>query len=407
MISVDEALARILADVGPLAAETVALDAARGRVLAEDVAARRTQPPTALSAMDGYALRADAAAENGARLRVIGESRAGTAFTGSVGDNEAVRIFTGAPMPDGADSVLIQENVERTDQEAITVSDGAPVRRGANVRVAGIDFRRGDVALTAGRALSARDIGLLAAMNVPWVAVRRRPRVAILSTGDELVRPGEPIGPSQIVNAVSPALAAFIEARGAVTIDLGIAPDDHDTLAAMIAGARGADVLVTIGGASVGEHDLVAAALEDQGFSLDFWKIAMRPGKPLMHGHLDRVPVLGLPGNPVSALLCALIYLGPLLGRMGGADDDAPPTMAARLAEPLPANGSRQHYMRAALARGSDGEVTVTPAASQDSSLLSLLSQADALIVRPANAPAAEAGDSVTILPLYTPQAGL
>lgn len=211
----------------------------------------------------------------------------------------------------------------------------------------------------------------------------------------------------RLVNAVTPALCAFVEARGAIAIDLGIAPDDRGALSAMIAGAKGCDVLVTIGGASVGEHDLVADALQDQGFTLDFWKIAMRPGKPLMYGHWNGVPVMGLPGNPVSALLCALIFLSPLLARLTGADDRAAQTITARLAAPLPANGPRQHYMRATTARDADGTLTVTPAASQDSSLLSLLSQADALIVRPPHAPEVDTGAEVTILLLDLPRGGL
>ncbi len=313
MISVEEARTRLLKLVKPLAAEQVALPDAFGRVLAEDVVARRTQPPAALSAMDGYAVRAADVAEVPARLKVVGAAPAGKSYDAPVRAGEAVRIFTGAPMPVGTDAVVIQEDTER-DGDVVVVREGAPL--GRYVRPAGLDFTAGAVELKAGRRLTARDIGLAAAMDRPWLMVRRRPRVAILSTGDEIVMPGDPIGPNQIVSSNSLALGAFVAACGAVPIQLGIAADTADAVKQAADGARGADLLVTTGGASVGEHDLVKAALGGDGLDLDFWKIAMRPGKPLMVGRYRDAAMVGLPGNPVSTLVCALIFLKPAIERL-------------------------------------------------------------------------------------------
>lgn len=397
MISVAEARKRILAGLAPVPAEQVGIAEAVGRTLAAPVAARVTQPPRAVSAMDGYAVRAADVATVPVRLAVIGSAPAGKPFSGAVGPGQAVRIFTGAPVPDGADAIVIQENARAEGADVLVVESAAA---GRHVRRAGLDFAAGEVKLAAGRTLTPRDIGLAAAMNVPWLTVRRRPRIAILATGDEIVQPGEPIGPGQIVSSNAWALAAFVAANGGTPINLGIAPDDAEALRALAAGAAGADALVTSGGASVGDHDLVQSALGAAGLKLDFWQIAMRPGKPLMFGALGGIPVLGLPGNPVSSLVCALLFLGPMLATLQGRAETDPPRLAARLGADLPANDRREDYLRATLARGPAGAVTATPAVTQDSSMLATLAAADALIVRAPHAPPAKAGDAVEALPL-------
>jgi molybdopterin molybdotransferase len=395
MISVEEARARITGAFGPVSAETVGLAQGLGRVLAEDVVARVTQPPAAVSAMDGYAVRAADVAEAPVTLTQIGKAPAGSAYDGVVGAGQTVRIFTGAPLPQGADSIVIQED---TEAEADSVLIKVSVPEGHYVRRAGLDFRQGDVGIRAGRLLSARDVGLAAAMNVPWLQVRRRPRVAILATGDEVVMPGETIGAHQIVSSNGLALAALVCACGAEASNLGIALDSKDSLDAFVAGARGADLLVTTGGVSVGEHDLLRSALE--GLELDFWRIAMRPGKPLLFGQVKGTPILGLPGNPVSALVCGVLFLKPairvLLGQRPGAD----PTRTARLDAALGANDRRQDYLRAHLSHDAHGHAFVTPFERQDSSMMATLAHAECLIVRPPHAPAAEAGDTVEIIVL-------
>jgi len=406
MISVEEALRRITAAFRPLAAEQVGLGEALGRVLAEDVVARLTQPPTAVSAMDGYALRAADAAKVPAKLRCIGEAPAGQAFEGRVGPGEAVRIFTGGPVPEGANAVVMQEDSER-EGDTVTVKESP--REGQFVRPRGLDFSEGEVGIRAGKVLSARDIGLAAAMNHPWLMVRRRPRVAILATGDEIVMPGDPVGPNQIVSSNGPALAALVSASGGVPELLGIAPDSVEALRSMAAGARGADLLVTSGGASVGDHDLVQQALaagDGDGpgaapaLSLDFWRVAMRPGKPLMFGRYGDTPLIGVPGNPVSSLVCGLLYVRPAIERMLGIEprNEAPAT--AVLAAALGENDRRQDYLRATLRRNGQGELEATPFEVQDSSMLSRLTHADCLIVRAPHAPPAQAGDRVEIIPL-------
>lgn len=407
MLTVDDARARILADATPLGAETVPLGLARGRVLARDVTARRTQPPQAMSAMDGWALRSADRGHGHRTFRVIGEARAGKGFGGDVGPGEAVRIFTGAPVPAGADLVVIQEDTRVTGHHdsgapaAVEITgERADAEAGDNIRPAGIDFQTGAVGLQAGRGLEARAIALAAAMGHPWLPVHRRPRVAILATGDELARPGEPLGPDAIVDAVSPCLTALFADAGADVVDLGIAPDARDRIDAQIATARGADLLVTIGGASVGDHDLVQAALLAAGAEIDFWKIAMRPGKPLMYGRLGGMPVLGLPGNPVSAYVCSLLFALPLVDRLSGRQPRDAASERLPLAAPVAANAMRQHYMRARLLRDGDGAETVLPVRDQDSSLLSALADADALILRRPHAPAAEPGELVDILRL-------
>jgi molybdopterin molybdotransferase len=395
MISVEEALARLLAPLETLPAEQISVADAVGRVLAEDLAAWRTQPPFAASAMDGYAVRAADVATVPARLKIIAEIPAGAGFAGIVDKGEAARIFTGAPLPEGADTIVIQEDTER-DGDIVHVNEGAPL--GTYVRKAGLDFAEGDVLLKAGRRLTPRDVGLAAAMNRPWLFVHRRPRVGILSTGDEVVMPGEPIGPHQIVSSNALSLAAFVTACGGIPIALGNAPDDADALRRFAAGARGVDLLVSTGGVSVGEHDLVRGVLSEDGLAIDFWEIAMRPGKPLMFGQYRGTPMLGLPGNPVSTLVCSLLFLKPALERLSGAPDTAEPPLTARLARNLRHNDRRQDYLRSRLARGADGALEVDPFAVQDSSMMRPLAASDCLVIRPPHAPAAEARTSVPII---------
>lgn len=392
LLPVEDAIRRLLDGVAPLPGEPVPLAECGGRVLAEDLAAGRTQPPFAASAMDGYAVRA-AEAHVGARLTVIGESRAGARFGGRMGTGEAVRIFTGAPLPEEADAVLIQEDAERAGGEVVV---GEAVAPGRYVRPAGLDFRRGDVLLRAGRRLDGRAVALAAAMYHAALPVRRRPTVAILATGDELVPPGGEPGPDQIVSSNGVGLAALVRACGGVPRDLGIAADELGAIGAAVESARGSDVLLVVGGASVGEHDLTQAALTAHGMTLDFWRIAMRPGKPLMVGRLGDMRVLGLPGNPVSALVCGIVFLRPLLRALLGRQPEPPPLLA-RLGAAVDANDRRQDYLRARIAATDDGLVA-TPFARQDSSMLAVLAEADGLIVRPPHAPPAPAGAPVPVL---------
>jgi molybdopterin molybdotransferase len=396
VISVEEALSRLLAPLEKLPPEQISIADGLGRVLVEDVAARRTQPPFAVSAMDGYAVRAEDLAAVPVELRIVAEVPAGAGFGGHVGTGEAARIFTGAPLPAGTDTIVIQEDTQR-DGDRVQVLGGAP--RGRYVRREGLDFSEGEVLLHAGRRLTARDIGLLAAMNRPWLFVHRRPRIGILSTGDEIVMPGDPIGPHQIVSSNSLALAAFVAACGGIPVSVGNAPDDPAALRQVAAATRGVDLLVTTGGASVGEHDLVRDALAADGLELDFWQIAMRPGKPLMVGRYQGTPMVGLPGNPVSTMVCALLFLRPALDRLSGAStlEEAAPT--ARLGVALAKNDRRQDYLRSRLARAADGALEVFPFEVQDSSMMRLLSDADCLVVRPPHAAAIGAGATVPIVP--------
>jgi molybdopterin molybdotransferase len=397
LLPVAEARARVTGAFARLAAENVALTDATGRVLAGDLAARRTQPPAAVSAMDGYAVRAEDVTRVPATLEVVGEAPAGGAFEGTVTTGKAVRIFTGGPVPAGADAIVIQEDTDMGFPR-VTVREAA--RRGRHIRDAGIDFREGDVLLRAGTLLTARDIGLAAAMNHPWLEVVRKPRIAILATGDEVVRPGDPMGPHQIVSSNGPALGAFVESRGGASADLGIARDDEASIRTLAAGARGADLLVTTGGVSVGDHDLVQKVLGEAGLTVDFWKIAMKPGKPLMFGRLEGTPVMGLPGNPVSALVCALLFLGPAIDRMLGLPGDGVPMMRARLGRDLAGNNFREDYMRAELVYDADGTPVATPFEVQDSSMISALARAGCLVRRPPDAPPAKAGDWTEVIPL-------
>ena len=396
MISVEEARDRILAGLRPTPAELVALPDAWGRVTAAPVIARLTQPPADMSAMDGYALRA-ADGTAGSVLRVIGAAPAGHPFDGQIGPGEAVRLFTGSVVPAGADTILLQEDATAGEG---TVRVNETVRPARHIRRAGQDFAAGDAVLPQGRRLTARDIGLAAAANHPWLTVHRCPRIGILATGDEIAMPGEPIPPGGVVSSNSHALAAMVRAAGGTPIVLPVAADTPGAIAAVADAIAGMDMLVTTGGASVGDHDLVVAGLQARGLTLDFWKIAMRPGKPLLFGALGATPVLGLPGNPVSALICAILFLLPALARLSGLPAAPPPTVPARLATPLPANDRRADYLRATLAADSAGRLVATPIASQDSAMLRRLAQADALIVRPPQALAAPEGADIAVIRL-------
>jgi len=400
LLPVGDALARILADVPPMPAETVPIAEARGRTLAADCAARRTQPPFPTTAMDGYAVRGADVATAGARLRLIGESAAGHGFAGRIGPGEAVRIFTGAPLPEGADTILIQEHA-RAEGGAIVTTEAAAT--GLFVRRAGLDFAEGQVLLAAGRRLGATELGLAAAMNHAALAVRRRPRVGILATGDELVMPGETPGPDQIVASNNLAVAAAVEAAGGEAVMLGIAADTFGALEASIADARAhaVDILVTIGGASVGDHDLVQSALAREGMTLGFWRIAMRPGKPLIFGSLGDMRILGLPGNPVSSIICTIIFIRPLIRALLG-----DPAAGTELSEPailgagMKANDLRQDYVRSRITGLQRGLPVVEPHPVQDSSMLSVLAASQALTIRAPFAPPAQPGDSCRIVPL-------
>jgi molybdopterin molybdotransferase len=394
LLSVSEALARVLDGLTPLDAEHVPLDDAQGRVLAEDLRALLTQPPFDASAMDGYAVRGEDVATLPASLRLIGEAAAGAGFGGKVGRGEAVRIFTGAPVPEGADTIVIQEDVD-ADGATITVKAAEHYR---HIRPRGQDFKEGEVLLRAGTELKPRQLMLGAAMNHASLPVRRKPKVAILATGDEVMPPGTELAADQIVSSVPAGLAALVRAAGGEALSLGIAKDDPDSLATLARAGSAADILVTIGGASVGERDLVASALKPEGLVLDFWKVAMRPGKPLLYGRMGSTRFLGLPGNPVSAFVCAHVFLKPMLRRLLGASDEATELMAV-LGADLEANGPRQHYIRATSTFGDGGRI-VTALPAQDSSLVAALVLADCLIVRAPDAPAGDAGDPVKIIPL-------
>lgn len=396
LLSVEEALARVVERAELTAGEEVGLLDAPGRVLAAPLAAGHDQPPFAASAMDGYAVRSADLVRLPARLGVIGQAAAGRGFAGCVGTGEAVRIFTGAPVPRGADAVVIQENT-RVEGDTVLVAKGVPDSE--HVRRAGLDFRRGDTLLMPPLRLGTREIALAAAMGHAHVPVRRKPRVAILATGDELVLPGTPPAADRIVCSNAFGIAALVSQAGGAVDFLGIARDTPEDLAAKSDAGRAADILVTIGGASVGDHDLVAPVLQARGLKLAFWKIALRPGKPLMFGTRGSQHVLGLPGNPVSALICARIFLVPLIWRMLGLPETETQMLRGRLAVAVEANGPRRHYMRVVLEPTADIPM-VRPISSQDSSLLKPLAAANALLVRPPDARALPAGTEVSVLPI-------
>lgn len=398
LMAVAEALQRVLADAAPLPAETVPLHDALGRVLSEDIAALRTQPPAAVSAMDGYAVRADDVSNAPATLRLIGEVAAGHPYDGEVKAGEAARIFTGGVVPKGADTVVIQELTSR-DGDAVTIRK--PTAKARNVRAEGIDFRQGQVLLHQGTKLSDRDLMLAAAMNHAGLRVHRRPKVAVVGTGDELVMPGSTPGPGEIVYSNGFAITALARNDGADARDFGIAHDRLDAIVAAVRNARdwGADILVTTGGASVGEHDLVQRALATEGLDLSFWRVALRPGRPMMHGKLGSMQVLGLPGNPVSSYVCAFLFLAPLIRRLTGRSDVERVPEPAVLGRDLPANDERADYLRARLEYGPNSLVA-TPVAAQDSSLMAPLAHAGCLVIREPHAPAAAAGSPCVILKL-------
>jgi len=399
LMPVADALAAILEGAAPMPEEMVALEEGHHRVLARDLAARRTQPPQAMSAMDGYAVRAADAAQVNAKLKVIGEVAAGRPFDRALGQGEAARIFTGGVIPDGADAVVIQEDTV-ADGEAITITEAAAT--GRHIRPAGVDFREGDLLLKAGRRLTERDLSLAASMNYPELPVRRRPKLALLATGDELVMPGSQPAPGQIVYSNGYALLALARSEGADTVDLGVAADTMEATTAGIRRAHeaGADILVTTGGASVGDHDLVKDALEAEKVTMAFWKIAMRPGKPMMHGRLGGMRVVGVPGNPVSSYVCTWLFVVPLIRALSGRKRVHHTRETVLLGRDVTANDMREDYLRARLEERDDGTLIAVPVNHQDSSLLANLAVAQALVVRAPFAPAAKAGSPCEILRL-------
>ncbi|MCZ7936535.1 gephyrin-like molybdotransferase Glp [Agrobacterium salinitolerans] len=400
LLPVDEAIRRLLEAAVPVAeSETLPLAECDGRVLSTNLTARLTQPPFDASAMDGYALRSADAADIGSVLTVIGQAAAGHAFTGTVGEGQAVRIFTGAPVPQGADTILIQEDAEVLEGGKIRTA--FDVTAGRHIRPRGQDFTEGEAALKTGRELGFTELTLAAAMNHAALTVYRRPRIAILATGDELLPPGSAPQPAQIIASNTFGVAALARQAGAEVIDLGIVADNDRLIRAAIgkAVAANVDVLVTLGGASVGDHDLVQAALKAEGMQLDFWRIAMRPGKPLMVGAIGSMQVLGLPGNPVASLVCGLLFLEPLIRSIARR---APRQRAAtaRTATPLKANDHRQDYLRARFSTDENGLLVAEAHTKQDSSMMKILAHSDGLLVRPPNAPAAAAGTECPVIRL-------
>ena len=386
LLPIAEAQTRLFALATPVSPETAPLAQAAGRWASADIVARRTQPSADLSAMDGYAIRF---ADLPGPWRVVGESAAGRPFAGRVGAAEAARIFTGAALPPGADTVLIQEEAAR-DGDTLRLAGEGPPHLGRNTRRRGLDFSEGDRVIAAGERLTPARLALAATAGHGALPVRRRVRVALAATGDELVEPGSDLDALPESNRAM--LAAMFADLPVELIDLGILPDRLDTLTAAFAGVR-ADLLVTSGGASVGDHDLVRPALLAAGGRLDFWRIALRPGKPMLAGTLGDAVVLGLPGNPVSAFVTAILFARPLIAHLAGAADPLPRSQLAVLGENLPANNGRTDYLR-----GVERDGRVYAAAVQDSSMLLTLARSTCLVIRPADAPAARAGDSAEVL---------
>jgi molybdopterin molybdotransferase len=396
LLSVAEALDRVLAQAAPLRAEEVPLGDAEGRVLAYPLTARRTQPPADVSAMDGYAVSAADSADAPVQLKVVGEVAAGRPFARQLQRGEAARIFTGGVVPEGADTIVIQENTKR-DGDRVEVEKSSA--SGRHIRVQGLDFRAGETLLSAGHRLSARDLALAAGMNHPLVPVYRRPKVAFFATGDELVPPGVEPAPGQIVSSNTFALAALARGEGADAVDLGIVADRLDDTVAAVRRAReaGADILVTSGGASVGEYDLVQKAFAAEGMTLSFWRLALRPGRPLMHGRIGTTHVLGVPGNPVSAYVCAFLFLVPLIRTLAGRRDVALDIESAVLGCDLAGNDERADYLRATLTESAQGLIA-TPFPIQDSSMMLPLAKSDCLLIREPYEPAAKAGSACRIV---------
>ena len=395
MIPVNEAIKLVADNVTLTNAEDVPLQQCLGRVLAEDVASRLSHPPVAVSSMDGYALKAADTAASPVNLYQIGVSQAGGGFDGVVGTGETVRIFTGAPLPKGTDAVQMQENSEVQDDHITIIQS---VTANNFVRAAGMDFAAGDILIEAGTVLSARHIGLAAAMNQPALPVRRKPRVAILATGNEVALPGTDLGPSQIITSNSFALHAYVNAMGGDPVDLGIAGDTLEELYESLEGALNSDVLVTIGGVSVGDYDLVGQALAEKGLKQIFHKVAMRPGKPLLFGSIGNLSVLCMPGNPVSTGVCSILFLKQALSTMLGIKTTGRPALTAILGSDLAKNDLRQDYIRARLETNDIGERTAQPFSLQDSAMQACFTEADCLIVRLPHAPLIKAGELVNIL---------
>lgn len=395
MLPLDEAFAKVAEGIPVLSSEQISVSESLGRVLAEDVAARLTQPPSAVSSMDGYAVRSADVLSQPVTLTRIGESQAGGPFEGLVGNGECVRIFTGAPMPQGCDAVIMQEDCD-VEGERITFKEVA--FDGKFVRRAGLDFNSGDVLLKKGQRLTARHIGLLCSMNVPWVKVYRKPRVAILATGDELVMPGEAVRDSQIISSNSLMIAAMVQAMGGIALNLGIAGDTEESLRETLKGLEGADLLITSGGVSVGEYDLVRKVLGEEGLNIDFWRIAMKPGKPFMFGHIGNKPAMGLPGNPVSSYITAFLFLRPALRKMQGGVFEQDKPMRAILGADVPANTTRQEYRRAVFSKDEAGRLIATPYDKQDSAMLANLANCEGFIIRPVHAPAQQVGEETDVI---------
>ncbi len=398
LLPVADAIERVRRDCAPLESENVFLPDALDRVLGQRILARRTQPGFDASSMDGYAVRFADTAQAPTALINIGEAPAGHAFDGRVEQGQCVRIFTGAPVPAGADTVIMQEHTERSG-DVVTIRQ-APPRQGHYIRPLGMDFTESKPLLEAGTWLGPSEIGLAAAANHTTLPVIRKPVVAILSTGDELVMPGEIARPDQIIASNGFSMSAFVRANGGRPLDLGIARDTRESIIAVAEPGLEADIFVSIGGASVGDHDIVQDVLKEMGLKVDFWRIAMRPGKPLIHGTLGHAQYLGLPGNPVSSLVCARVYLKAMLDAMLGCPPEDHGRETALVGAPLPANDERQDFLRAAFSYDETGELVATAFGKQDSSLLSVLARADCLLIRPPFAPATIPGERAHILRL-------